>query len=284
MKLFSRSIRRLFVVIIFLAILGFGWWFFKRVNTPISTCTDRIQNGQEEGIDCGIIACGIECQPELGSPQVISKKLISARLAEASGVARAGIQDYDFVAEIKNPHSDYGASEVTYELVLLNGNGQELVRKEGLFYILPEETKFLILPFLTTERNVSDIDFKIKSVIWQKVDLNSVNLTIVRQNYTALSGGKSSFLEAVILNDSDFDFETVEVDVVLRNSKGTVIAVNRSVTNTLLAHTERGFKVVWPFPIAEKVAKVEIYPSTNLFENSNFIKRYGSGIEQFQQY
>lgn len=280
MTAFSRSIRRIFIVIIFLAILGLGWWFFQWLNKPIISCTDKIKNGQEEGVDCGVLACGLECPIELGSPQVISTKLIPS-----SSAGSAGQQDYDFVAEIKNPHTDFGASEVAYELILFNGSGQELLRKEGIFYILPNQTKFLVLPFLTTEKNVSDIDFKIKSAVWQKVDsMNGVNLTTLRQNYTILENGNSSALEAVVLNDSDFDFDTIDIDIVLRNQNGSIIAINKSEINTLLAHTERGFRVVWPFPITENVLETEIMPSTNLFDNSNFIKRYGSGFEQFQRY
>ena len=189
------------------------------------------------------------------------------------------------MAEVKNQHTDFGASEVAYELTLFNGNGQQLLNREGVFYILPGQTKFLVLPFLTAERNVSDIDFKIKSSVWQKVSsMEGVNLSVVRQSYTVLEGGKSSALEAVVLNDSDFDFDTVDIDVILRDQNGLVVAVNKSEINTLLAHTERGFRVVWPFPIVENVSEVDIMPSTNLFDNYNFIKRYGSGFEQFQQY
>lgn len=274
MIVFSRLIRQLFIVVIFLAVLSLGWWFFQRTNTPTPTCIDSIQNGQEEGVDCGVLACEIECPLELGSPQVISKKLIPARS-----------QDYDFVAEIRNPHSDFGASEVAYELILLNDDGKELLRKNGIFYILPNQTKFLILPFLTTEKNVSNISFNVKSAVWQKFDsVDGVKLTPLREKYSILQGKSSSVLEAMIVNDSDFDFDTVDIDIILRNSKGEIIAVNKSKMNTLLAHTERGFEVVWPFPVKEKVEKIEIKASTNLFENSNFIKRYGSGPEQFQRY
>ena len=272
MTVFSRSIRRTVAIILFLALLYWVWQYFQK--PPASTCVDDIKNGQEEGIDCGMLACGFECPVDLGSPQVISTKLISASL-----------NDYDFVAEIKNPHTDYGSSEVAYELKLLKGNNQELLTEEGIFYILPNQTKFLILPFLTTEQNVSEINFKIKSAVWQKIDsMSSVTLAATRQSYTVLDGGNSSSLEAVILNDSDFDFDTIDIDIALRNKYGSVIAVNKSEINTLLAHTERGFKVVWPFPINEDVAEIEIMPTTNLFDNYNFIKRYGSGLEQFQQY
>ena len=77
----------------------------------------------------------------------------------------------------------------------------------------------------------------------------------------------------------------MSVDVILRNSKNEIIAVNTTEIRTFKARTERSFTSQWPFPIAGgQVAKNEVIPSTNLFENSNFIKRYGSGIEQFQQY
>ena len=259
-----------FVLIIGAIAYGFvGYFFFVE-----PTCFDKVQNGQEEGVDCGLLACGITCEPAISSLSVTSQKLIEVRP-----------NDYDFVAEIKNPHTDYGSSEVAYELKLLNGNNQELLTKEGIFYILPNQTKFLILPFLTTEQNVSEINFKIKSAVWQKIDsMSSVTLAATRQSYIVLDGGNSSSLEAVILNDSDFDFDTIDIDIALRNKYGSVIAVNKSEINTLLAHTERGFKVVWPFPINEDVAEIEIIPTTNLFDNSNFIKRYGSGLEQFQQY
>jgi hypothetical protein len=109
-----------------------------------------------------------------------------------------------------------------------------------------------------------------------------MNLVVRREVYRPSS--KESSLEAVIFNDSDFDFDTVYIDVVLRNSRGDVIAVNRSELNTFVARTERSFKATWPFSIGSAVDKIEIIPTTDLFQNSNFIKRYGSEVQKFQQY
>jgi hypothetical protein len=194
-------------------------------------------------------------EPDLDPPQVVSTKLLEA-----------GEGDYDFVAEIKNPHASFGASEVTYELILFNVGDDELLQRSGTFYILPAQTKFLILPFLTTEKNVSRIEFNITSARWQKIDsLEGLNLIVRREVFVPSTS--SSILEAVIFNDSDFDFDTISVDVILRNSRGEIIAVNKSEINTFQARSERGFRVTWP-----------------LFQNSNFIKRYGSEVEKFQDY
>src|SRR3989344_1590187 len=274
MKLSSRLIRRVVIAIVFLAtftLLGYGT---KQLTTPIATCTDLIMNGEEEGVDCGLTACGKDCEPDLDPPSVKSTKLI-----------KAGKGDYDFVAEIINPNIDFGASEVEYELALFNSGESELLKEAGIFYIFPGQTKYLILPALTTEKEVKRIDFKILNARWQKIEsLEGMNLIVRRDKYTVLPGGLSSKLEAVIFNDSDFDFNVIDVDILVRNVSGEIIAINRTDIRTLIARTERGFIATWPFPIEGKIAEIEIIPSTNLFENLNFIKRYGSGIEKFQQY
>lgn len=274
MKLSSRLLRRIVIAGIFLAIFSLTGLGFRRAITPAPSCTDGIKNGEEEGIDCGLFACGNYCQPDLAPPQVISVKLLEA-----------DENDYDFVAEIKNPHQQFGASEVEYELVLFNGNEEEISRDDGIFYILPGQTKYFILTHLTTGKTVERIKFDILSATWQRIEsLDGLNLIIRQDKYENLSGNNGSKLEAVIFNDSDFDFKVVDVDVVLFDSNSRIIAVNRSDIRTFLARTERGFLAIWPFQISGNVARFEIYPSANIFENSNFIKNYGSETEKFQQY
>lgn len=271
-KLSSRVLRRLIIATVFLAVFSLTGLGLRRATTPAPTCTDNIMNGEEEGVDCGLFACGKYCEPDLAAPAVLSAKLI-----------KAGDRDYDFVAVIQNPHPQFGASEVSYELVLYSNDDSELDNDSGVFYILPGQTKYLVLTHLTTEANVGKIDFKIVSAKWQKIDsLEGMNLIVTNKKYSDTRTGTT--LDATIKNDSDFDFGTVDIDVVLLNSAGEIVAVHHSDIRTFRARTERGFQVVWPFTIKGNVDKIEIYPSTNLFENSNFIKRYGSDIEKFQKY
>lgn len=273
MKPSPRLLRRLIIAFVFLAVFSLTGLGLRKATTPAPTCTDGIMNGQEEGIDCGLSSCGKYCELKLDPPQVISTKLIEV-----------GENDYDFVAKIKNPHQQFGASEIEYELALFNGDDSELNKEEGVFYILPSQTKYLILTHLTTKQNVQRIDFKIKSATWQKIDsIEGMNLVVKARKYINLPGDGTAF-DANILNDSDFDFEMVDIDVVMYNSQDDIIAVNKSDIRTFLARTERAFRVVWPFKINGQVDKIEVYPSTDLFKNSNFIKAYGSEIHKFQQY
>ena len=272
-KLSSRLFRRVVIAVIFFTVFTFFGYGTRRLTTTTPTCTDNIKNGEEEGVDCGLLACNKYCEPDLEPPTIKSTQLI-----------KAGEGDYDFIAEIVNPHQDFGASEVDYELTLFNGGDAELYKEQGIFYVLPGQTKHLILTHLTTEKNVTKIEFKILSATWQKIDsLEGMNLILKAQKYINLPTGGTA-LDATINNDSDFDFVAVDIDVVLYNSRGDIIAVNRSDINTFLARTERAFRVIWPFNINGKVASIEVFPSTNLFENSNFIKRYGSEVQKFQTY
>jgi hypothetical protein len=271
MKASPRVIRRLVIASIFLAVFALLGYGTRQLTQAPPTCTDGIKNGNEEGVDCGQFACQNYCEPDLDPPQIVSTKLIKAEM-----------DDYDFVAQILNEHKDFGASEVSYELSLINAEGKELLKREGLFYILPGQTKYLILPHLTTETTVADIKFDIKTAKWQKIDsLEGMNLVVRREDFMP---GREANLDAVIFNDSDFDFDTVDIDVILRNPNGDIIAVNKSELNTVKARTERSFRATWPFQIPGSVDKIEIFPTTNLFLNSNFIKRYGSEVQKFQKY
>jgi len=274
MKLSPRLLRQIIIAVIFLTVFFlFGYGTKKLTETPPS-CTDGIKNGEEEGVDCGLFACQNYCEPDLDPPKVVLTKLI-----------KTGEGDYDFVAEIENPHAQFGASEVVYELTLFNGDGKELIKEEGMFYILPGQTKYLVPTHLTTEEKVQKVDFKIKSAVWHKLDsLEGINFIIRGQEYNTLGNSITSTLSATIFNDSDFDFEVVNIDVLLYNSQDEVIGVNRSDIRTFLARTERGFTVAWPFKIDGNVSRAEIHSSTNLFESANFIKRYGSSLEKFQEY
>ena len=274
MNLPSRLFRRIIIAVVFLAVLGFLGLGFKKATTPVATCVDGAKNGQEEGIDCGLVACGISCEEELAPPKVKSSQLF-----------KVGDNDYDFIAEIINPHDKYGSSEINYELTFFGKSGKEIFKKSGNFYLLPIQQIPLILTSLKTKEIVEKSEFKIKSAKWQKLEsLEGVNFIVRREKLTIVDSNQTNSLEAVIFNDSDFDFGIVDIWILLLDSSNNTIGVNRTDIRTFFAGTERYFKVVWPFAINRRTAKTEIMVTANPFENANFVKRYGSPVEKFQKY
>jgi len=275
----KRTQKQILIGLIFVLLIGgIGYGFVDYFFIVEPTCFDGIRNGVEEGVDCGLLACGVACEPAIAPLNIMSQKLIEVRPG-----------DYDFVARINNPNSLFGASRVGYQLNL------GALQKTGSFFILPGQTRFLVINGIKTDSVVSNASMTITDVSWEKVEsFENINFSVQRKSYTVLNqNGVFSEFEAVVLNKSDFDFDKVEVEVILFSTKGgrafgggdtfdDIVAVNRTDIRTFLSRTERHFKVSWPFELPE-ITGQDVEVLTNVFENSNFIKKYGTQ-ERFQKY
>ncbi len=261
-----RFVKQLVFGIVYILIIfgiGYGVYYWSH---PKPTCFDKIQNQNEEGVDCGLV-CGNSCHTIMPL-EVLSVKLLKV----ATG-------DYDILAEIRNPNPDYGSPKVDYDLVLSGQSKEELSRQNFSFYVLPGQTKHIILNFTNNDLNITQAQIAVKNVEWNKLNLFDPQLVSFPVKDKKFNNTEFS---AVVLNDSDFDFDTIDIVVILYDQNDNILGVNRSNINTLFSRTERYFKVLWPTPIGG-VFKVDVEPSTNLLNNSNFIEKYGTQ-EKFQQY
>ena len=267
----NRVLKRIIIGIIFVLIVAGIGYGINYLNTERPTCSDGVKNGEEEGVDCGALACGVECPPVFISIELSSQKIF--KISEG---------DYDFVVKLSNPNDEFGTAEAVYDLILFDENNNEIYRKEGVFYILPGQTKFLVETSLKVNGVVRG-DVEVKRIQWEKLDsLGAVNFSLVNQEKSVV--GDNSELIGVIFNDSDFDFDKVDISIILTEVEGSVVVVNKTNVRTLLAHTERQFIVRWPLILDFQNLKTTIEFNTNLFLNSNFIKKYGAPEEKFQQY
>ena len=257
----GRLSKQLIIGLVFVLILsGIGYGIYYSLAPKVS-CTDGIQNGKEEGVDCGTLACGKACEPAILPINIISSQFF-----------QVGQGDYDFVARVSNPNVSYGSSRVEYSLGLNSGS----------FYILPGQTKWLVLTALKVSE-VGGIKLVVNNAQWEKLDMpnNTVNLVLRSKDYHSIPKGTE--LAAVLYNDSNFDFDKIDVAVILFDDTGSVVGVNKTDIRTFVSKSERGFNVFWPFVLAGNAVRQDVEASTNLFENSNFIKSYGSQ-EKFQKF
>lgn len=258
----GRIQKQIIISLIFVLILGgIGYGIYYTLSPKVS-CTDGIKNGKEEGVDCGILACGKACEPAIMPINVISSQFF-----------KTSQSDYDFVAQLFNPNVSYGASRLEYSLGSIS----------GFSYILPGQTKWLVLTALKIPEGIQDIQLVIKNAQWEKLDMpnNTVSLILRKKDYHAIQNGTG--LDAILYNDSNFDFDKVDVVVILFDDVDSIVGVNKTDIRTFISKTERGFSVIWPFALPENSVRQDVEMSTNLFENSNFIKNYGSQ-EKFQKF
>ncbi|HYU65095.1 MAG TPA: hypothetical protein VEK36_02425, partial [Candidatus Paceibacterota bacterium] len=227
----------------------------------------------EEGVDCGAV-CGILCAPETKPLEITSTLILPA----ANG-------EYDFVAAVQNPNSVYGASDIGYEVIFYDASGNEAGRRQGLFYIVPGQTRFLV-ESIKSENIVSTSQLVFQPVSWQKIEgpKTAIDFPLRREQYRNIGTAPVySEYEGVIYNHSNFNLDKVDVVVLLLDQQENIIGVNTTVVRTFLAGTERYFKVSWPFAVSGEVKHVRIIAATDILNNSNFLKTNGSQ-EEFQKF
>lgn len=229
------------------------------------TCNDGKKDGQEEGVDCGTLACGKACEAPI---QALQPDPVPSMVGSLNG-------DWDGYVKIYNPNANYGVADATYQL-FIGGEPGPITH----FYMLPGQTKLVVFTAVKVLGGPA-VEGAIKSVEWEKVSSRVDNpFLVTRETYT--SGVANTTYEAVINNNSNFDFDTVDVGVVVFNSAGTLIATSTTNLQTVLSHTDRSIKVSWPFPLPAD-SHVQIEVGTNLLNNANFLKTNGTQ-EKFQQY
>lgn len=208
-------------------------------------------------------------------PLVVSKHLL-----------KVGDFDYDFLAEIRNPNTDFGAAAVSYELNLFGQVNELVTAKKGLVSLLPGQTRHEIISPIAVDKEVFKAEFKVRYVAWERLKgFVPQNLFSVKnQEYARLTPGQGfSRLRATLFNDSNFDFNRVDVHIVLFGENGEVLAVNKTDIRTFLAKTARFIEVKWPKPFEGRVGRVEINAYTDVFKNENFLREHGTQ-EKFQKF
>ncbi len=195
--------------------------------------------------------------------------------------------DYDLIAKVSNPNTDYGSPDVEYEVTLYNATGNQISKKQGSFYILPGQTRYVLETPLKFSEPISRADMVIKSIDWQELDpLSTKDISLFSRNvsYNQINqAGIFSKVDGLIQNDSNFDLNQVEVLVILYDQSDSIIAVNRTNIQTFLAQTARGFEVTWYTPFIGEPIRRDVEVHTNTFENSNFTRKYQKPA-RFQQY
>lgn len=268
-----RFVKQLIIGGLYLAIIVTLLWGVYRLFVPAPTCFDGIQNGDEEGVDCGAVACGVLCAPAI-IPLTVEEPLL---LAAGDGT--------DVLVHLENANPLYGASRVDYRLTVTDSAGTQLAVRSGATYVNPSQPRYLLFPLvgLTGVPASAQLQIDAAQVQWSAltVDAKGDIQFGVRDEVFTPTEDRIRY-EATVLNRSTFDFDTVDVTVLLMDAGGRVISANTTVQRTLVAGESRAFIMEWPFPVPGAV-RAQTIVTTNVFVNDNFIRAYGSQ-ERFQGY
>jgi hypothetical protein len=269
-----RTVKQLIIALIFFLILsGLGFLIYWATRSAPS-CFDGIQNQEEEGIDCGG-----PCQ---------SCELATLKDLEILWTKAIHVKDnfYDLGAQIKNHNQNYGSGQIPYYFRFYDSQGNLIGQRAGLTYILPRQTKYLIVTKIESSRPISRTELLFGQINWQKLqDYQPLQLVISQKRYFPLESDQPGFsqVSGVVINKTAFDFDQIDIDILLFNSEHQLVGLNTTEVKTLLSNQERHFVATWFEPIEDQIVSVEVEAETNVFDSANYMKRYGAP-EQFKEY
>ena len=262
----NRRLKQALIGGVYLAFFGAILWFGYRMIVPAPSCTDGIQNGSEQGVDCGVAACNVLCAAPILSLSVASVDILNAGTG------------FDVLVRIENPNPLYGASRIDYTLTVTDASGATLATRRGATYANPAQPRYLLFPLIGVSARPAKAELTIDDATVQwgalTVDAKGDIQFGVRDDLFAPASNSARY-QASVLNKSTFTFDTVDVVVLVYNQNGAIVGANSTVQRTLVAGESRAFSMDWPFAIMG-ASRAQAIVTTNVFANDNFIRQYGS--------
>ncbi|MCX6787541.1 MAG: hypothetical protein NT108_00015 [Candidatus Kaiserbacteria bacterium] len=217
-------------------------------KTP--SCTDNTQNQDEEGIDCGG-SCPYLCSAQKQPPTVLFTKA----LTNSSGRT-------DVVAAIENKNAFAAAKNVPYRITLYGAKQSLIQEVTGTVDLLPSATALVYVPGVASGKQVvvgAFLSIASSSPQWF---LMTTDPRIVPNVSNTQQGGTPDAprIEAVLSNSSVITLHTVPVIVMVRDTRGEVIAASKTLVSTIPAQGQATAIVTWNSAFTSTPASIEVVP------------------------
>lgn len=250
------------VLIVLLPTAGAGVWFFYSIVATPPSCVDNRKNQGETAVDCGG-----PCEScELKNPKPI--------VLHWARVVRVRKNSYDVAAEIENANEVLSSAKLDYEFVLRDDTVPIAVREGSTFLLAQEKTKVLE-GNLSTTRDPTKVEFKIKSVKWEARKEFEPNILVEKREYKIEAddkGKKYSVVEAILINKTALSFRTVAVQIILLDENGNLVGVNKTIIENFRSGERTIVRLPWPEELPGEVVGVIVEPRVNLFDSTVILR------------
>ena len=237
-RFINQLIYGIFFLTILAALFALGYILFIK---PAPTCTDNIQNQDEEQIDCGGSTC-IPCAIKQLKPLTV----LPVQLFDA------GDNRTTVFVQIQNTNSGYGGSIVPYALNLYDQAGVLLVNNVGETFVYANTIRPLVIPVLAAPfQKIFRSEFIIGEMVWSnsaifvqpKLELRAVQ-TILEDTLIVVSG--------MMQNTNAFALRNVSISAVGVDARGLFVNASKTELEHIPPFGESLFKIFMPVTPQEK--------------------------------
>lgn len=186
----------------------------------------------------------------------------------------AGANFYSVAAKIRNPNTDFGASDFNYSFFLYDNNGALVGTLTGKSFIWPGESKYIVEGGANLLRAPVKAVFNIENPVWREVkNFKGIDLTLGNITYGKGKSGSGKFftVDFTAGNNTPFDLKKVYISAIVLNKEELPIAVNSTIIENLKSKERRPFSIPWFSPFLGVADSVNLSISTNLWETPELI-------------
>jgi hypothetical protein len=249
----SRGVKQLIYGVAFLlfwALVGLAIYSIFIYRAP--SCTDKIKNQTEEGIDCGKV-CGNICFPSNFEP---------ISLVDDIDLLSLGGGRWSLLAKIKNSNNNFGASSFKYVFSVEDASHRVISQLNGESFIYGNEEKYLVLPNLdfSKEKPVS-AKLEISDPKWlSEKDFLKPKLKL--QNKSISIADKKIRVEGVVQNEGSLTLSKVKIVAIFYGKvKERPLGVSEVEVNNINPQEMKSFFVIHPYLEGMDVNQTEVYLS-----------------------
>lgn len=249
--------RILFIALAIAIFSAIGTVIYYARFYEVPSCTDKKENQNEEGIDCGG-PCAVICSDQIAPPVIFWQRAFES----AHGA-------YNAVAYVENPNPDLGVEEAVYRFKLYDDKNIFITERIGKTFIAPNE-KFAVfearLP--VGERIPKRTFFEFISFSpWTKIIGEKPRLTVLGEQISSASAFPRA--TAVLENKTIIPLRDIEVAAIVYDSEDNAMAVSATTVDVVSPESSFDLVFTWTKPFRVNPVRVEIIPRINPFTFSS---------------
>ncbi|NDE68092.1 hypothetical protein EB052_00630 [bacterium] len=212
------------------------------------SCSDRIQNQGELGIDCGG-PCARLCQSAFLPPEVSWTKF--EKVSE-------GI--YNLGAYIINPNINGAVVAASYKFSLFDRDGILITEVPGTTIIPSHRNTLAFAASVSTQKRpvVRAIFEFTQPPLWQKSFDSLGGISIIDKKYSEDKDGSS--LEVFIQNNILLAYNKIRLGAILYDDSDNAVGFSSTVIDAIAPGKKELAVFTWPLSRKGKVASIEILP------------------------
>lgn len=239
--------RRLIIVtyIVLAGAIAAAMVYFLFIYNPPS-CFDGVQNGYEEGIDCGG-GCQLVCPFSASDPNVTWARAFET----APGV-------YNLAAEVENPNFNVGTT-IAYTFRSYNSDNVLINEVRNTTNLYPTERKIIFEPAAQTgNRSIARTFFEFDADNeWYKVEATPKRVSVQSYDFTNIDSTPS--LRVVLKNNDIRALSGLTVSAVVYNTQENIEQVSQTYVSGVPADGTAEAFFSWRRPFENEISNVEVF-------------------------